>query len=314
MSAPDRRRLLDRDHASLSIRRQCSLLVVARSSVYRPRRPANDNDAALMRRLDELFTAWPFLGSRRMATMLRAAGHAVNRKRVQRLMRRMGIAALGPKPRTTKPAPGHKIFPYLLRSVVIDRPNQVWAADITYIPIGRGFLYLVAVIDWASRAVLAWRLSNTMDVSFCLSALEAALARFGKPEIFNTDQGSQFTSAAFTGALAAAGILVSMDGRGRWMDNVFIERLWRSLKYEDVYLKGYADGREARAGIASWIAFYNLRRPHQALANRTPMAVWRDGVIGGLSDTAVDMTLRLDNAGALPTYPQPPQQQATLVA
>src|SRR5579864_8876747 len=178
-----------------------------------------------------------------------------------------------------------------------------------YIPVGRGFLYLVAVMDWSSRAVLAWRLSNTMDVSFCVSALEEALARFGTPEIFNTDQGSQFTSAAFTGVLAAAGIRISMDCRGRWMDNVFIERLWRSLKHEDVYLKGYVDGREAKAGIAEWIAFYNNFRPHQALANRAPMAVWRDGVIGALGDKAVGMTLRLDNARALPTYPQPPQQQ-----
>ena len=230
-----------------------------------------------------------------------AAGHvvqmsydALNRKRVQRLMRKIGIAALHPKPRTTtKPAAGHKIFPYLLRGLAIERPNQVWAADITYVPIGRGFLYLVAVMDWASRAALAWRLSNTMDVSFCVGALEEALARFGKPEIFNTDQGSQFTSAAFTGTLAAAGVRISMDGRGRWMDNVFIERLWRSMKYEDIYLKGYADGREARAGIAAWIAFYNLRRPHQALANRVPMAVWRGGVTGEFGDTAVDMTLVL---------------------
>jgi transposase InsO family protein len=176
-------------------------------------------------------------------------------------MRRMGIAALGPKPRTTKPAPGHKIFPYLLRGLTIDRPNQVWAADITYIPIGRGFLYLVAVIDWASRAVLSWRLSNTMEASFCVAALEEALARFGRPEIFNTDQGSQFTSAAFTGTLAATGITISMDGPGRWMDNVFIERLWRSLKHEGVYLKGYADGREAKRGIASWIAFYKRPAP-----------------------------------------------------
>jgi putative transposase len=188
MSAPGRRALLARDHAGLSIRRQCVLLSVARSSVYRLPRPANDNDLMLMRRLDELFTAWPFLGSRRMTVMLRAEGHPVNRKRVQRLMRQMGIAALGPKPRTTVRAPGHKIFPYLLRDMVIDRPNQVWASDITYIPIGRGFLYLVAVIDWASRAVLAWRLSNTMDVSFCVSALDEALTRFGRPEIFNTDQ------------------------------------------------------------------------------------------------------------------------------
>ena len=303
MSTPDRRVLVDRGPSRLSIRRQCKLLGIARSGVYRPPRPANDNDLALMRRIDELFTAWPFLGSRRMAAMLRAEGHTVNRKRVQRLMRKMGIAALYPKPRTTKPAPGHKIFPYLLRGMTIDRANQVWAADITYVPIGRGFLYLVAIIDWASRAVLAWRLSNTMDVSFCISALEEALARFGKPEIFNTDQGSQFTSIAFTGTLAAAGILISMDGRGRWMDNVFIERLWRSLKYEDIYLKGYADGREAKTGIGEWIAFYNTRRPHQALANRAPMAVWREGVTGALGEKAVDMTLRLDNAGALVSRP-----------
>jgi putative transposase len=318
MSAPDRRKLLERGHDRLSIRRQCALLSIARSGVYRQLRPANDNDAAVLRRLDELFTAWPFLGSRRMAALLRAEGHTINRKRVRRLMRKMGIAALGPRPRTTKPAPGHKIYPYLLRGMTIDRPNQVWAADITYVPIGRGFLYLVAIIDWASRAVLAWRLSNTMDVSFCVSALEEALARFGRPEIFNTDQGSQFTSAAFTGALAAAGIRISMDGRGRWMDNVFIERLWRSLKYEDIYLKGYADGREAKAGIGCWIAFYNLRRPHQALGDRTPMAVWRAGVTGALGASAVDMTLvlrtSLDNAGALPTSPQPQHQPERLIA
>jgi putative transposase len=308
MSAPDRRTKLDRDHPQLSIRRQCAMLGIARSGVYRLPRPANDDDLALMRRIDELFTRWPFLGSRRMAAMLRAEGQAINRKRVQRLMRLMGIVALGPKPRTTKPAPGHKIFPYRLRDVVVQRPNQVWAADITYIPIGRGFLYLVAIMDWASRAVLAWRLSNTMDVAFCASALEEALARFGKPEIFNTDQGSQFTSAAFTGTLAAAGVRISMDGRGRWMDNVFIERLWRSMKHEDVYLKGYADGREAKVGIAAWLTFYNHARPHQALANRTPMAAWRSGV-GALGGAAVDMPLRLDNAGALPTFPQPQQQQ-----
>jgi putative transposase len=301
--------LLDFDHGKLSIRRQCSLLGVTRSSVYRQRQPANDNDLTVMRRLDELFTTWPFLGSRRMAAMLRAEGRRINRKRVQRLMRQMGIAALGPKPRTTNPAPGHKIFPYLLRGMVIDRPNQVWAADITYLPIGRGFLYLVAIMDWASRAVLAWRLSNSMDVSFCVSALEEALACFGKPDIFNTDQGSQFTSAAFTGVLLAAGIKVSMDGRGRWLDNVFIERLWRSLKHEDIYLKGYTDGHEAKAGIAAWIAFYNTRRPHQALENRTPMAVWRAGVTGDLGDKAVDMTLRLDDAVASSTYPQPQQLQ-----
>lgn len=216
--------------------------------------------------------------------MLRAEGYAINRKRVQRLMRLMGITALGPKPRTTKPAPGHKIFPYLLRDVAVQRSNQVWAADITYVPIGRGFLYLVAIMDWASRAALAWRLSNTMDVAFCVAALEEALARFGTPEIFNTDQGSQFTSAAFT---------------PRWRPPGY-------GSHEDVCLKGYSDGREAKAGIAAWFAFYNHARPHQALANRTPMAAWRSGAIG---TTAVDVPLRLGNANALPTYPQPQQQQ-----
>lgn len=314
MSAADRRAMLDRAHSALSVRRQCALLGLARSGVYRPRPPVNDSDLAVMRRLDELFMAHPFLGSRRMAAMLRAEGMAINRKRVQRLMRRMGIAALGPKPRTTRPAPGHKIYPYLLRGLTIDRPNQVWAADITYLPIGRGFLYLVAVIDWASRAVLSWRLSNTLDGSFCVAALEDALARYGRPEIFNTDQGSQFTAAAFTGVLAAAGIRISMDGRGRWMDNVFIERLWRSLKHEDVYLKGYADGHEARHGIAAWFAFYNTRRPHQALGYRPPMVVWRHGVTGPLTENAVDMTLRLDNADALSTCPQQQPPQETLVA
>ena len=223
-------------------------------------------------------------------------------------MRKMGIAALGPRPNTTRPAPGHKIYPYLLRNMTIDRPNQVWAADITYLPIGRGFLYLVAIIDWASRAVLAWRLSNTMDVSFCVAALDEALAKYGTPEIFNTDQGSQFTSAAFTGALAGAGIKISMDGRGRWMDNVFIERLWRSLKHEDIYLKGYADGREAKAGVASWIAFYNDRRLHQAHGYRTPMAVWRERMQAA---KAVDM---VDNADALTTCPQQLQQTESLAA
>src|SRR5436309_6955829 len=286
MSAPDRRARLDRGHSDLAIRRQCTLLSVARSSVYRLPRPANDDDLLMMRLIDELFTAWPFLGSRRLAVMLREKGYSINRKRVQRLMRKMGIAALGPKPRTSKPAPGHTIYPYLLRELTIERANQVWSADITYIPIGRGFLYLVAIMDWASRAVLAWRLSNTMDVSFCVSALEEALFRFGTPEIFNTDQGSQFTSAAFTGTLGKAGVTISMDGRGRWIDNVFIERLWRSLKYEDIYLKGYADGREAARGIAEWVAFYNDRRPHQALADRMPMAVWREAIGGA---RAVDM-------------------------
>ena len=244
-----------------------------------------------MRRIDELFTAWPFLGSRRMTAMLRAEGVDVNRKRVQRLMRLMGIAALGPKPSTSKPAPGHKIYPYLLRNLTIERPNHVWAADITYIPIGRGFLYLVAIIDWASRAVLAWRLSNTMDVSFCLAALEEALARFGRPEIFNTDQGSQFTSRRLH-RRARRSRRRDLHGRPRPLDGQRLHRTAVAVaKYEDVYLKGYADGREAARGIAAWIAFYNGRRPHQALGDRTPMAVWREGDRRGAE--AVDM---MDNA------------------
>jgi putative transposase len=313
MSTPDRREGLDRGHSALSIRRQCSLLGLARSGVYRRPRSANDNDLALMRRIDELFLRWPFLGSRRLAALLSAEGPRVNRKRVRRLMRVMGIAALGPKPRTSRPAAGHKIHPYLLRDLVIDRPNQVWCADITYLPMARGFLYLVAVMDWHSRAVLAWRVSNTMDTSFCVAALEEALARFGRPEIFNTDQGSQFTSAEFTGALTTAGIRISMDGKGRWMDNVFIERLWRSLKYEDIYIKGYADGAELRAGVAKWFSFYNHTRPHQALGNRPPMAVRRQMMAGTLPPSPVDMPLALraslDNAAALPTSPQGQQQQ-----
>ena len=302
MSAPDRRAKLDRAHGDLSIRRQCAMLGLARSGVYRKPRPANDNELEAMRRIDALFTARPFFGARRIARTLSEEGFPIDRKRVRRLMRRMGIEALGPRRRTSNPAPGHKIYPYLLRDLTIDRPNQVCAADITYIPIGRGFLYLVAVIDWASRAVLSWRLSNTMDASFCVAALEDALARYGKPEIFNTDQGSQFTGAAFTGVLIDAGVRISMDGRGRWMDNVFIERLWRSLKHEDVYLRGYADGREAKAGIGEYFAFYNERRLHQALGCRAPMAVWREGA-------APEAYGHVDNASALTTCPQADQNQ-----
>ncbi len=261
-----------------------------------------------MRRIDELFTAWPFC--RLAPDHEDAARGRLGRqsKRVQRLMRKIGVAALGPKPKTSKPAPGHKIYRYLLRNVPIERANHVWAADITYIPIGCGFLYLVAIIDWASRAVLSWRLSNTMDRSFCLAALEEAFAKFGKPDIFNTDQGLQFTSAAFTGALAAHDVAISMDGRGRWMDNVFIERLWRSLKHEDVYLKGYDDGLEARLGIAAWMEFYNERRLHQAPGYRAPMPLWREKIAGA---RAVDM---MDKACALPTGPQRQKQTPPLAA
>ena len=304
MSTPDRRRKLDRRHKTLSVRSQCALMGLARSGVYRTAKPAKESDALLMRRIDELYMESPFFGSRRIAFTLKA-----NRKRVQRLMRQMGLEALGPKPNTSKPAPGHKIYPYLLRNLSIERANQVWATDITYVPVGNGNLYLVAAMDWASRAVLSWRLSNTMDVSFCVEALEEALARFGKPEIFNSDQGSQFTSQSFTSVLEQAKVQISMDGRGRWMDNVFIERLWRSLKHEDIYLKHYADAREAREGIAQWIAFYNSHRPHQALGFRTPMSAYREGITGFTEGRAMDMTLRLDNADALPTCPQPQQQK-----
>jgi len=292
------------------VRRQCALLNLARSGVYRPKPVTTADDLTLMRRIDELHVELPFYGSRRMTFEFNKEGRGVNRKRVQRLMRVMGIEALVPRPGTSKAAPGHKIYPYLLRGVAITEPNHVWAADITYIPMAHGFLYLVAIIDWASRAVLAWRLSNTIDAGFCVEALKEALLRYGKPKIFNTDQGAQFTSAAFADRLEAAGIAISMDGRGRFMDNIFIERLWRSIKYEEVHLKAYADGREARAGIGWWMTFYNFQRPHQAMDNQTPMAVWRAGMDKiEAAAKAVDMPLRLDNANALPTYPQRRQKQ-----
>ena len=311
MSAPDRRAMVERPGVDLSVRRQCSLLNLARSGVYRPKPVVDADDLAVMRRIDELHLELPFYGSRRMTFELNKEGRGVNRKRVQRLMRVMGIEALVPRPGTSKPAPGHKIYPYLLRGLAIAEPNHVWAADITYIPMAQGFLYLVAIIDWASRAVLAWRLSNTIDSRFCVEALEEALELHGKPRIFNTDQGAQFTSAAFTDQLEKADVVISMDGRGRFMDNIFIERLWRSIKYEEVHLKAYADGREARAGIGSWMTFYNFRRPHQAMNNQMPMAVWRAGMDKiEAAARAVDMPLRLDNADALPTYPQHNQQEA----
>jgi putative transposase len=310
MSVPERRAMVERPGENLSVRRQCALLNLARSGVYRCCRPATStDDLALMRRIDELHLKWPFYGSRRMVFELNQAGPGINRKRVQRLMRVMGIEALVPRPGTSKAAPGHRIYPYLLRGVSITEPNHVWASDITYIPMAQGFLYLVAIIDWASRAVLAWRLSNTMDTSSCIAALDEALARHGTPKIFNTDQGAQFTSSAFTGRLEAAGIAISMDGRGRFMDNIFIERLWRSIKYEEVHLKAYADGREARDGIGSWINFYNHCRPHQAMNNQFPMVAWRAGMDVIEAAKTVDMPLRLDNANALPTYPQQTQTQ-----
>ncbi len=257
-------------HPKLSIVRQCELVGLSRSTWYYEPTPESAEDLALKALIDRIFTDAPYYGSRKMAEMLRREGHSVNRKRVQRLMREMGLEAIWQKPNTSKPHPEHRIYPYLLRGLKIDRPNQVWCADVTYIPMPKGFLYLVAIMDWHSRKVLAWRLSNTMLADFCVEALEEALARHGRPEIFNTDQGSQFTSNDFTGALEAAGVRISMDGKGRFMDNIFCERLWRSLKYECVYLHAFATGGEARLGIGRWIDGYNARRPHQALDYRTP--------------------------------------------
>lgn len=231
-----------------------------------------------MRRIDELHLKWPFFGSRRISHELRTTGLVVNRKRVQRLMRIMGLEGVAPKPNTSRPAPEHPVYPYLLRNLPINRPNQVWAADITYIPLARGFAYLVAIMDWYSRRVLAWRLSNSLDTAFCVEALEDALARFGQPEIVNTDQGSQFTAEAFTQVLLARGIKISMDGKGRCLDNVFVERLWRSLKYEEVYLNDYDNLVDARAGIGSYLTFYNGHRPHQALGYQTPAGFY-DGLL-----------------------------------
>jgi len=262
----------------LPITRQCKLLSLNRSTVYYPHQKESESDLILMRRIDEMHLKRPFYGSRRIRDWLHDEGHDVNRKRVQRLMRQMGITALYPKRRTSKPGKGHKIYPYLLRNLVIDRPNQVWATDISYIPMAKGFVYLVAIMDWHSRKVLSWRLSNTMDSDFCVGALEEALSRYGRPEIFNTDQGAQFTSDAFTGVLKEAGIDISMDGKGRWIDNVFIERLWRSVKYEEVYLKAYETVAEARAGIGTYFQFYNSERRHQSMNRKTPDQVYMGNV------------------------------------
>jgi putative transposase len=270
--------MVDRSHHSLSVVRQCALLSISRSHYYGPVRGESAENLALMRVIDAQFLETPWYGSRQMTHHLRRQGHVVNRKRVRRLMGRMGLAAICQRPKTSVPHPEHKIWPYLLRDLTIDRPDHVWCTDITYIPMRRGFLYLIAVMDWASRRVLAWKLSNCMDIDFCLEALQDAMARHGKPEIFNTDQGGQFTSPRFTGILTDAGIKVSMDGRGRWMDNVFIERLWRSLKYECVYLHAFETGSEARAGIGRWIDYYNTQRPHAALRGQTPDEAYRQGV------------------------------------
>jgi len=266
--------MVDSKHPKLSIARQCEILKISRSSYYYEPKGESTLNLTLMRRIDEQFLETPFYGSRQMKRHLRRQGYPIGRKRVRRLMRKMGIAAIYQAPKTSKPHPDHKIYPYLLRYAAIDRPDQVWCADITYIPMRRGFLYLVAIMDWASRSVLAWRLSNSLDASFCVEALEEAIARYGCPEIFNTDQGSQFTSYEFTQVLQDAGIRISMDGKGRWTDNIFIERLWRSLKYECIYLNEFEGGSEARQGIGNWFDLYNRRRPHSSLGDRTPMEVY----------------------------------------
>jgi putative transposase len=294
--------MIERADPNLSITRQCRLLSLSRSSFYYAAKGESAANLALMRRLDELFLKYPFFGSRQMVRRLRRDGLPVGRHRVRRLMRLMGLEAIYQTPRTSDPHPGHRIYPYLLRNLEVTRANHVWCADITYIPVQRGFLYLVAVMDWATRHVLSWRLSNSMDASFCVDALNEALARYGKPQIFNTDQGSQFTSFDFTAVLKHAGIRISMDGRGRFMDNIFIERLWRSLKYEAIYLHELTDGFRAERIIGEWLGFYNTERPHSALAGQTPAEAYGAG-------QPVDM---MDKAPALPTSPQAQQQQQEL--
>ena len=274
----------------LSVRRQCALLDLSRSRVYRPKSVTGTDDLAVMRRIDELYLASPFYGSRRMTAVLRREGWSVNRKRVRRLMRMMALEAIYQKPNTSPRHPDHKVYPYLLRGLIIDRPNQVWCADITYIPMAKGFVYLIAVMDWFSRRVLAWRVSITLEADFCVEALREAMHRHGQPEIFNTDQGVQFTSAPFLTELETQGVRISMDGKGRFLDNIFIERLWRSLKYEEVFIKAYGSAREARLGIGGWLAFYNDERPHQALNYRTPRAVFEDTACNHVDNASASLT------------------------
>ena len=267
----------------MAVVQQCALVGVSRATVYAHRQPKRVDVSSLLysRLIDEEYTRHPFYGSRKMVTYLATAGHCVNRKRVQRLMREMGLAGMAPGPNTSRSHPEHKIYPYLLRGVPVVRPNQVWSTDITYIRLAHGFAYLVAIIDWYSRKVLSWRISNSMEAVFCVDCLEDALRSHGKPEIFNSDQGSQFTSAAFTDVLKREGIVISMDGRGRAFDNIFVERLWRSVKHEDVYLNGYTQMGELMLGLAKYFAFYNGERPHQSLGNQTPGTVYQTGLGGG---------------------------------
>ena len=267
--------MIDRSH-DLPVTRQAKALSVSRGSIYYMHRPVSAGDLAIMRRIDELHLDYPFAGSRMLRDLLCREGIQVGRRHVATLMKRMGIEAIYRRPNTSKPAPGHKIYPYLLRGLKVDHPNQVWAMDITYIPMARGFVYLAAVVDWFSRRVLAWRLSITMEADFCVETLEEALAKYGRPEMFNTDQGSQFTSVAFTGVLLNNAIAISMDGKGSWRDNVFVERIWRSVKYEEVYLSAYASVGEARISIGRYLDFYNRKRPHSSLDRQTPDEVYFD--------------------------------------
>ena len=271
--------------ACIPVSKQCQLLAVTRSVVYdkkkRLQKEVGELDSILLQLLDEEYTRHPFYGTRRMTHYLRGCGHTVNRKRVQRLMQKLGLAGMAPGPNTSKAHPQHKIYPYLLRGIDVVRPNQVWSTDITYIRLPRGFVYLVAIIDWYSRKVLSWRLSNTMDASFCVDSLEEAIQGFGKPEIFNTDQGAQFTSDSFTGVLKKNDIKISMDGRGRALDNIFVERLWRSVKYEEVYLNKHENMQDLMKGLTHYFMFYNNERKHQSLGYQTPESVYRSGVGGG---------------------------------
>jgi putative transposase len=309
MNRPARLALVDHDDPALPVVAQCRLLKVARSTLYYQPVPVSADDLAVMRRMDELYLAYPFYGSRRMAAVLRREGWAVNRKRVRRLMRLMGLWAIYQKPNTSRQHPEHKVYPYLLRGLTIDRANQVWCADITYIPMAKGFVYLVAVMDWFSRRVLAWRVSITMETDFCLEALRDAMERHGPPDIFNTDQGAQFTSTDFVGELAGRKVRISMDGRGRYLDNIFIERLWRSLKYEEVFIKAYDAVIEARRSIGKWFEFYNDERPHQALYYRTPREMFEGAACEHMDNTSAS----LRDASALSTCSQAHQQEKEVI-
>ena len=291
MSRKARIEMVDRGHPKLSVSRQCKLVGVSRSSLYYRPVGASLEDLDIMAMMDRQYLKTPFYGSRRMSVWLRSQGYEVNRKRVRRLMRLMGLETVYRRPNTSKPNPGHRIYPYLLRGLQVTRVNQVWVADITYIPMAKGYLYLVAIMDQFSRYVLSWRMSNTLDADFCVEALEEALSK-AKPGIFNTDQGGQFTSDAFTSLLLEHGIQISMDGKGRYLDNIFVERLWRSVKYEEVYLKAYETVREARVGIDAYMGFYNNERPHQALCYRTPAQVYHEA-LDHLSETAAADSLNL---------------------